>query len=159
MQCHHPDCDDGDSEKTVQEEERPEGITHEWVGFEHTVKGSSDTPLSQQMIIYNSTDLNREVNSQHHPTTQLAGLPTAGTAGNQSTCYARIGYATMSICSHFKAGLVMLGRSVPEDAFDDSAVTMVKISAERFIDRPISCLFSVLLKRTAVCFRGSVLPL
>jgi transposase InsO family protein len=49
---------------------------------------------------------------QHNPTTQLAGLPPAGTAGNQLTCHACIGYATMSTHSHFTGGVVTGGWSV-----------------------------------------------
>jgi hypothetical protein len=42
---------------------------------------------------------------------QLARLPTAGTASCQSTCHACIGYATMSMDSHFTGGVVIRGRS------------------------------------------------
>jgi transposase InsO family protein len=38
-------------------------------------------------------------------------LPTAGTASCQSTCHACIGYATMSMDSHFTGGVVIRGRS------------------------------------------------
>jgi hypothetical protein len=61
VQRHQPDYDDGYGEKTIQEEERPERVTHEWVSLGHIVKGTSDTPLLLSTIIYNSRNLNREV--------------------------------------------------------------------------------------------------
>jgi phage tail sheath protein FI len=38
-------------------------------------------------------------------------LPPAGTAGNQSTCHACIGYATMNTHSHFTSGVATGGWS------------------------------------------------
>jgi hypothetical protein len=52
-----------------------------------------------------------------------------GTASDQSTCHAHIGYATMSTDSHFTAGLVIRGRSkgaiAHEIMFDDRRLVCV----------------------------------
>ena len=69
---------------------------------------------------------------QHHPTTQLARLPTAGTAGDQSTCHACISYATMSMDSHFTGGGVIGGWSNRSATWYDSFNTKMHMPAIDF---------------------------